>query len=145
MAARNSRHCPKHKGACNDPRRLSTAFLVLFFVLLYHLLLIIAPFLTPILWALLLARLFYPVYEWLCARLRGRGTWAALLTTVVVTVLAVLPIVYVGILAVTETIHAYQKAMTWIHAGGLRTLPQYVRPVTHARARSIKISSASRI
>jgi predicted PurR-regulated permease PerM len=109
-----------------SPQVLSTAFLVLCTLLLYQLALIFAPFFTPILWALILARLFYPLYQYLLRVLRGQVTVSAFLSTLVVTFLAVLPVAYVAFLAITETIHAYQAAMTWLQNGGLKQLPAAV-------------------
>jgi len=54
-----------------SPQVLSTAFLILCTLVLYQLALIFAPFFTPILWALILARLFYPLYQYLLRLLRG--------------------------------------------------------------------------
>ena len=79
-----------------SPQVLSTAFLVLCTLLLYQLALIFAPFFTPILWALILARLFYPLYQYLLRVLRGQVTLSAFLTTLAVTFLAVLPVAYVA-------------------------------------------------
>ena len=106
-----------------SPQVLSTAFLILCTLVLYQLALIFAPFFTPILWALILARLFYPLYQYLLRLLRGQVTLSALLSTLAVTFLAVLPVAYVAFLAITETIHAYQTAMTWLQNGGLKELP----------------------
>ena len=50
----------------------------------------------------------------------------AFLSTLAVTFLAVLPVAYVAFLAITETIHAYQAAMTWLQNGGLKQLPATV-------------------
>lgn len=109
-----------------SPQVLSTAFLVLCTLLLYQLAMIFAPFFTPILWALILARLFYPLYRYLLHLLRGKATLSASLSTLAVTFLAVLPVAYVAFLAITETIHAYQAAMTWLQNGGLKQLPAAV-------------------
>jgi len=105
---------------------LSTAFLILCTLLLYQLGLIFAPFFTPILWALILARLFYPLYQYLFRIFSGKPTLSAFLSTLAVTFLAVLPVAYVAFLAITETIHAYQTAMTWLQGGGLKQLPHAV-------------------
>jgi predicted PurR-regulated permease PerM len=105
---------------------LSTAFLVLCSLLLYQLALIFAPFFTPILWALILVRLFYPLYQYLTRQLRGQTTVSAALSTLSVTFIAVLPVAYLAFLAVTETIHAYQTAMAWVQEGGLKRLPAVV-------------------
>jgi predicted PurR-regulated permease PerM len=94
--------------------------------LLYQLALIFAPFFTPIVWALILARLFYPVYRYLIGLLRGRATIAAALSTLTVTLVAVLPVAYLAFIAVTETIHAYQTAFAWVQGGGLKRLPTVV-------------------
>ncbi len=109
-----------------SPQVLSTAFLILCSLVLYQLALIFAPFFTPILWALILARLFYPLYQYLSRLLRGQATLSALLSTLAVTFIAVLPVAYLAFLAVTETIHAYQTGMTWVQSGGLKRLPAMV-------------------
>ena len=52
-----------------SPQVLSVTFLVLCSLLLYVLCLIFAPFMTPILWAMILVRLFYPLYPGIvCSR-----------------------------------------------------------------------------
>ena len=109
-----------------SPQILSTAFLILCALVLYQLALIFAPFFTPILWALILARLFYPLYQYLFHLFRGKPTICAFLSTLAVTFVAVLPVAYVVFLAITETIHAYQAAMTWLQNGGLKQLPATV-------------------
>ena len=91
-----------------SPQILSTAFLILCALVLYQLALIFAPFFTPILWALILARLFYPLYRHLLRLLRGQATLSAFLSHLAVTFVAVLP-VYVAFLAITETIHVIRR------------------------------------
>lgn len=107
-----------------SPQILSVAFLILCSLLLYQLALIFAPFFTPILWALILARLFYPVYQYLTRVLRGHTTVSAILSTLSVMLLAVLPTAYLLFLVITETIHAYQYGMEWVQGGGLKRLPE---------------------
>ena len=106
-----------------SPQVLSTAFLILCSLVLYQLALIFAPFFTPILWALILARLFYPLYEYLLRILRGHPTVSAALSTLAVTFMAVLPVAYLTFLAITESIHAYQTAMAWVQSGGVQRIP----------------------
>ena len=106
-----------------SPQVLSTAFLLLCALVLYQLALVFAPFFTPILWALILARLFYPLYQYLLRLMRGQATLSAFLSTLAVTFVAVLPVAYLAFLAITETIHAYQAAITWLQGGGLKRLP----------------------
>jgi predicted PurR-regulated permease PerM len=105
---------------------LSAAFLVLCSLLLYVLALIFAPFMTPILWAMILVRLFYPFYQWLTRKLGDRTTASAVLSTLSVMLIAVLPVAYLVFLVVTETINAYQLAMNWMKEGGLQRLPELV-------------------
>ena len=109
-----------------SPQTLSTAFLILCSLVLYQLALIFAPFFTPILWALILARLFFPMYKSLLRFLRGQRTLSAALSTIAVTLIAVLPVAYLAFLAVTETIHAYQTGMAWVQSGGLQRIPAAV-------------------
>ena len=106
-----------------SPQVLSAAFLILCSLILYQLALIFAPFFTPILWALILVRLFYPLYQYLIRVLGAHATLSAALSTLAVTFVAVLPVAYLAFLAVTETIHAYQAAMVWVQGGGLKRLP----------------------
>ncbi len=94
-----------------SPQVLSVAFLVLCSLLLYVLALIFAPFMTPILWSMILVRLFYPLYQWLNRKLGDRTIASAALSTLSVMLLAVLPVVYFLFLVVTETMNAYQLAM----------------------------------
>jgi predicted PurR-regulated permease PerM len=60
-------------------------------LLLYLLARILSPFFGPILWALLLAFLLFPVNRWLRVRLRGRRGAASLLLTFAVTLGIVIP------------------------------------------------------
>jgi predicted PurR-regulated permease PerM len=107
-----------------SPQVLSAAFLILCSLLLYQLALIFAPFFTPILWALILARLFYPVYQRLTSLLRGHTTASAVLSTLSVMLLAVLPTAYVLFLVITETMDAYHLAMAWVQGGGVKQVPE---------------------
>src|SRR5687768_13811384 len=111
-----------------SPKILSTSFLVVFVVLLVYLLFwIFAPFLTSILWALILARLFSPLHERLASLMRGQRVLSAVLMTLAVIALIVLPVSYVTVLAVTETIHAYEVGLAWVQAGGMDQLPERLR------------------
>src|SRR6266508_4843657 len=60
-------------------------------LLLYLLARILRPFFGPILWALLLAILLFPVNSWLRGKLHGRRGPAALLLTFAVTLGIVIP------------------------------------------------------
>ena len=100
----------------------STTFLVLCLGLLGLLGLLLHPFLLPILWAVVLTRICYPLYRRLLVLLRGQETLAAALLTLAVMALLIAPVVYVVLLAVQESLDAYQTVASWAEAGGLRTL-----------------------
>jgi predicted PurR-regulated permease PerM len=71
---------------------LVTAFFFsLLLVLLYGAFLILSPFLKALVWAAILAVLFYPAYAWLLEILRGRASVAALIIIALITLVVVLP------------------------------------------------------
>jgi len=66
-------------------------FFALLLVILYLGLLILSPFLKAIAWAAILTIVVYPAYAWLLKLVRGRATLAALLLTVLITLLILFP------------------------------------------------------
>ncbi len=105
---------------------LTVAFLIFCSLLLYLLGVMFAPFFTPIMWALILVKLFYPMYQRMTFALHGRSTLSAVFSTISVTLLAVLPFAYLLFLVISETIHAYQNAVAWVQADGLSRLPEQI-------------------
>ena len=69
----------------------------------------IGAFLLPVFWAVVLAVLFTPLFEWFQRRLRGRSTLAALLTLLTVLVAFVAPLVLLGVLVTQEALGVYQN------------------------------------
>ncbi len=69
----------------------------------------VGVFLLPVFWAVVLAVLFTPLFEWYRKRLRGRATVASLLTLLTVLVAVVGPLVTLGALVTQEAIGVYQK------------------------------------
>ena len=65
---------------------------------------LIQPFLMPIFWAVVLAIVFDPVDRWLHAKLPERDVLVATLTTLIITVVVLLPLVLVGIAVVDQAI-----------------------------------------
>jgi predicted PurR-regulated permease PerM len=57
---------------------------------------VLRPFLSALLWALILSFSSWPLHAWLVRRLRGRRTLAALLMTVLVAAIFILPLAAVG-------------------------------------------------
>lgn len=66
-------------------------FFVLLLAILYGVFLILSPFLKAITWAAIFAVLVYPVYSWLLRVLRGKATLAALIVTIAIALVIVLP------------------------------------------------------
>ena len=97
-------------------------FIVVFLLLLFQLGLILAPFCTPILWALILAQLAYPLYLRVLDKVHGRCSIAAGLLTALITAIAVLPAMYVILLGAQEGVDAYERVAQWVKAGGLHEI-----------------------
>jgi predicted PurR-regulated permease PerM len=57
-------------------------------------LMLLLPFMMPVLWAIILAIIFYPLYNFLQRKLNGRKKLAATIITIVVLALMVIPVVY---------------------------------------------------
>jgi predicted PurR-regulated permease PerM len=78
------------------------SFLLLLAVVSLALAVIAWPFFTPILWAVLGAVMFQPLFQGLLARMRGHRNAAALLTLLIITFVILLPSMFVGGLVVEE-------------------------------------------
>jgi len=79
-------------------------FFVLLLVILYLVYLIFSPFLQAVTWAAILAMIVYPVYEWLLKILKGRATLAALILTILIIFLIVVPAMRVSVFLTQETV-----------------------------------------
>jgi len=95
-------------------------FLGIFLLLLGLLFRIFTPFLTPIFWAIILTHVTYPLYRRIYAAAQGRRQLAACAMTLAVTLLAVVPALYVILIGVQEGLDAYERATDWIKEGGLQ-------------------------
>jgi predicted PurR-regulated permease PerM len=101
-------------------------FLALLVFLLYQIFIIFRPFLVPVLWAAIIARLGLPLQTRLTALLHGRQNLSASMLTFGILLLGVLPVVYLTFLFVQETATAYDAVNAWIQAGGLHRVPEYL-------------------
>lgn len=103
-------------------------FAVCFFVglllLLYQLLIIFRPFFLPVLWAVILAHLTFPVHTRLTALVRKRESISAGVLTLAIMALGVLPVVALTFVLVNEARLAYTAFNSWIGSGGLQRLPE---------------------
>jgi len=75
----------------NQPWLVTAFFFALLSLIFYGAYLILTPFLTAITWAAILAIIVYPLYAWLLRRLHGRATFAAVIVTVLITLLVIVP------------------------------------------------------
>jgi predicted PurR-regulated permease PerM len=98
---------------------LATAFFfALLILILYGAFLILTPFLTAIIWAVILAILVYPLYAWLLQRLRGRANLAAIIVIVIITLLVIAPGIELGRFLADETVSLVQSVRTLLGEEG---------------------------
>ena len=102
------------------------AFFLVLLVLFWQIAVIFSPFLVPVLWAVIIARMTNGLYLKLVHLLRGRDTLAAALLTCVTMFLVVFPIVFLTFLLVQESTMAYRSVVEWVQAGGMKQLPEYL-------------------
>ncbi len=100
----------------------ATALLLL---LLIGCLAVLWPFLSAILWALILSFATWPVYAWLERMLKGRRGFAALLTTLLLALIVLMPLVIAGSSLTDE----FGQALAWVRTAmsdGPPDPPQWV-------------------
>ena len=85
---------------------------------------VLKPFIVPVIWAVILAHVTWPLHRRLLALLKGRRAASALVMTVVVTLAIVLPAIWLVALIRTELVAAY-AAFTAQLARGIE-LPHFV-------------------
>ncbi|HEY4974378.1 MAG TPA: AI-2E family transporter, partial [Steroidobacteraceae bacterium] len=88
-------------------------------------LMILAPFIAPIIWAVILAYASWPLYRQLRRLLHGYRTLAALLMTLILGLAVVIPVLWILILVQGELISAYQ-ALTKYLAQGPQAVPNFL-------------------
>jgi predicted PurR-regulated permease PerM len=76
--------------------------------------LMVRPFLIPVLLAATFTTLFYPLFEWLCRRFRGRRSLAAFVTCFILLLGIVGPLYGVADMVAGETVEFYRSAEKWI-------------------------------
>lgn len=104
-------------------RRVVTfAFLVFIFGLTFW---VLSPFLAALAWAGILAYVTWPLHQWLCRHLPGRDTLVALLMTVGVAAMLLLPTVWVLFTLVGDIAEA-SAAIRQLATHGLPPLPSAV-------------------
>jgi predicted PurR-regulated permease PerM len=104
---------------------LLALFLVGLFLLSY---LILRWFIAPVVWALILAYVSWPLYERLRENLGGNAIGSALLMTTLLTTAFVLPMLWLVALVQAEVVVAYQAISAYLEAG-VQGLPELLAQV----------------
>ena len=97
-------------------------FFSILLLLTWQLGIILSPFFYPIMWAIILATTFYPLYTKLLVRLHDRRHVAAAVMTLMVMAIAVLPAMYLIFLGINEAVQAYETTARWVREGGVKEL-----------------------
>ena len=87
----------------------------IFFYLFYR---IIIPFFVPITWAAVFVIIFFPLYEWVCKKVKSRGL-ASLLLCLFIVILIIGPITYLFAALVDEAADAVSKVNAMYKSGRL--------------------------
>lgn len=82
------------------------SFLLVLAAVTFLLVWIAWPFATPLLWSMLAAIMFQPLYKWALVTCRGRRNPAALLSLLIILLAVILPALWVGSLVVREALSA---------------------------------------
>lgn len=106
---------PTYRTASTSDRLTTVLSYGALLLLMYLLFLILAPFLKPLAWSAVLAIFFYPVY--LRLQRKFGTTWAAILSTVGVTLLMIIPVLLVLMYATREAIDASAQIQSSINSG----------------------------
>ena len=94
------------------------AVLLILVVVLYYVFRILEPFLHGLIWAAILASIFHPLFSTLARRLR-HPRWASALTCVLLTVLIVLPALFLLLALAKESVSAYRVLQEHVSGAGL--------------------------
>src|SRR5207249_2675998 len=92
-------------------------------LLLYQLAETFSPFVKPVLWAMILAHVTFPLHTRLTGLIRGREVASAVLSTVGIVVLIVAPVAFFIFPLVQEAGNSYDAVNSWIQSGGVKRLP----------------------
>lgn len=95
--------------AAKSPALRDKAFLFLVIAVSLAFAWILWPFFGAVLWGVILAIMFAPLYRRLSRSLRQRRTLAALATELVILVLVILPVTLIAALLVQEAVGMYQR------------------------------------
>ena len=89
-------------------------FLGILLFLIYQLIKILSPFASPLLISLMLTLTFYPMHLWIKKHISKNRFTSAFISTFIVIITAILPIILLGWLLFNETKTIYPKTNAWI-------------------------------
>jgi predicted PurR-regulated permease PerM len=95
-------------GGGNPIEKIAATALLL--LLLFGCLVVLRPFLTALLWAFILSFATWPIYTWIDRMLGGRKGLAAMLTTLLLALVVLLPLVIAGSSLTDE----FAQAVVWV-------------------------------
>lgn len=107
-------------------RRIIVAAALVGILLLTYM--VLQPFLVPTIWAAILAYVTWPLHIRICRIIRRRPTLAALITTLIVSLVIVVPLIWLAVTLQTEAVKAYREVQLLLIARpdlppALRDLP----------------------
>ncbi len=105
------------------PRRIILGFLLGGLLILSFL--VLRLFIVPIVWAVILAYVTWPVYTGIRCLMRGNATAGALVTTILLATCFVLPVLWLIALVRGEMASTYQAIATYL-AQGQHPLPDFI-------------------
>jgi predicted PurR-regulated permease PerM len=110
------------------------------FLSIYLLYQILSPFLSSIIWAILLAMVFYPLFQKLQRFLRKREVLSAILMTLFVLIVIVLPFSLLLASLASEVVDVYHRVEEMIKTGQLQTYWERIKEVPLLKWILIKLS-----
>ncbi len=103
--------------------------LLLTFLSFYLFYQILSPFLGPLIWAILLTIVFYPLFQKLHHLLKKKKALSAVVMTLLVILIIVLPSVFLMISLANEVVNAYQNLEEMIKTGRLQAYLEQIREI----------------
>ena len=103
--------------------------LILTFLSFYFFYQVLSPFLTPILWAILLTMIFCPIFQKLQRLLKKRKVLSALTMTLLVILVIVIPFSLLMVSLANEVVGAYHELEEMIKSGRLQTYFEQIREI----------------
>ncbi len=89
-------------------------------------LVVLRPFVTAILWGLVICLTTWPVFQWLQQRLRGRTTLAAVCMTLLLTIALLVPLLLLGASLVENTTRLFERLAPAFEHGHALSPPSWL-------------------